>query len=142
MRVCIVGASGKRGRYMVEHSLDRGYEVVAVCREQSVGKLAEFCVVSPAWTSHSETRKDLLARVSDGARTRGRRDHNSACLNQRPARFWAGCNALTEPLYPASELRDLALEPSGAPGRHRSWSNLDPGLTPSASRRRAIELAA
>src|SRR5215218_9184333 len=42
MRVCIVGASGKLGRCMVEHALDRGYEVVAVCREQSVGKLAEF----------------------------------------------------------------------------------------------------
>jgi hypothetical protein len=39
MRVCIVGASGKLGRYMVQHALDRGYEVVAVCREQSVGKL-------------------------------------------------------------------------------------------------------
>jgi NAD(P)-dependent dehydrogenase (short-subunit alcohol dehydrogenase family) len=42
MRVCVVGASGKLGRYMVQHALDRGYEVVAVCREQSVGKLAEF----------------------------------------------------------------------------------------------------
>jgi uncharacterized protein YbjT (DUF2867 family) len=42
MRVCIVGASGKLGRYMVQHALNRGYEVVAVCREQSVGKLAEF----------------------------------------------------------------------------------------------------
>jgi uncharacterized protein YbjT (DUF2867 family) len=27
---------------MVRHALDRGYEVVAVCREESVGKLAEF----------------------------------------------------------------------------------------------------
>ena len=27
---------------MVQHALDRGYEVVGVCREQSVGKLAEF----------------------------------------------------------------------------------------------------
>ena len=27
---------------MVQHALDRGYDVVAVCREQSVGKLAEF----------------------------------------------------------------------------------------------------
>jgi NAD(P)-dependent dehydrogenase (short-subunit alcohol dehydrogenase family) len=42
MRVCIVGASGKLGRYMVQHALDRGYDVVGVCREQSVGKLAEF----------------------------------------------------------------------------------------------------
>ena len=42
MRVCVVGASGKLGKYMVQHALDRGYEVVAVCREQSVGKLAGF----------------------------------------------------------------------------------------------------
>src|SRR4029078_3576622 len=41
-KVCIVGASGKLGRYMVQHALDHGYEVVAVCREQSVAKLAEF----------------------------------------------------------------------------------------------------
>ena len=41
-RVCIVGASGKLGRYMVQHALDRGYEVVAVCREVSVDKLREF----------------------------------------------------------------------------------------------------
>src|SRR5512136_1627659 len=42
MKVCIVGASGKLGRYMVKHALDRGYEVVGVCREQSVGKLDGF----------------------------------------------------------------------------------------------------
>ena len=42
MRVCIVGASGKLGQYMVQHALDRGYEVVGVCREQSVGKLDVF----------------------------------------------------------------------------------------------------
>lgn len=41
-KVCIVGASGKLGRYMVQHSLDRGDDVVAVCRDKSVGKLAEF----------------------------------------------------------------------------------------------------
>jgi hypothetical protein len=42
MKVCIVGASGKLGRYMVQHALDRGYEVVGVCRAQSVGKLDAF----------------------------------------------------------------------------------------------------
>jgi hypothetical protein len=42
MRVCIVGASGKLGQYMVQHSLDRDYEVVGVCREKSVGKLDAF----------------------------------------------------------------------------------------------------
>ena len=41
-KVCIIGASGKLGRYMIQHSLDRGYEVVGVCREKSEGKLDEF----------------------------------------------------------------------------------------------------
>ena len=42
MKVCIVGSSGKLGKYMVQHALDRGYEVVGVCRERSVEKLDAF----------------------------------------------------------------------------------------------------
>ena len=42
LKVCIIGASGKLGRYMVQHALDRGYEVVGVCRERSVSKLDAF----------------------------------------------------------------------------------------------------
>ncbi len=42
MKVCIVGASGKLGQYMIEHSLARGHEVVGVCRAQSVDKLERF----------------------------------------------------------------------------------------------------
>jgi putative NADH-flavin reductase len=36
MKLCVVGASGKLGQYMVQHALDRGYEVVGVCRAQRV----------------------------------------------------------------------------------------------------------
>ncbi|MAA87199.1 MAG: short-chain dehydrogenase [Haliea sp.] len=42
MKVCIVGASRKLGRYMLKHCLDRGYSVVGVCRPQSTEKLAHF----------------------------------------------------------------------------------------------------
>jgi len=41
-KVCIIGVSGKLGRYMLQHCLDRGYEVVGVCREKSVGKLEPY----------------------------------------------------------------------------------------------------
>ena len=41
-RVCIVGASGKLGHYMIQHALERGYEVVGVCRPESVAKLDRF----------------------------------------------------------------------------------------------------
>ncbi|WP_083653862.1 NAD(P)-dependent oxidoreductase [Deinococcus marmoris] len=41
-KICIVGASGKLGQYLIQHALNRGYEVVGVCREQSAVKLAHF----------------------------------------------------------------------------------------------------
>jgi hypothetical protein len=41
-KVCIVGASGKLGQYMVEHALERGYQVIGVCREKSIPKLERF----------------------------------------------------------------------------------------------------
>jgi NAD(P)-dependent dehydrogenase (short-subunit alcohol dehydrogenase family) len=64
MRICIVGASGKLGTYMVQHALDRGYEVVAVCREKSVGKLAEFegrISIVPGGTDDREVIKRAVA---------------------------------------------------------------------------------
>lgn len=42
MKICIVGASGKLGHYMIQHALARGYEVVGVCRPKSVTKLDQF----------------------------------------------------------------------------------------------------
>lgn len=42
MRVCVIGASGKLGRYMVQHCLDREWAVVGVCRPESVEKLEDF----------------------------------------------------------------------------------------------------
>ena len=41
-KICIIGASGKLGLYMLQHCLDRGYQVVAVCRPQSVAKLDTY----------------------------------------------------------------------------------------------------
>ncbi|UXI00779.1 NAD(P)-dependent oxidoreductase [Photobacterium sp. TY1-4] len=41
-RICIVGASGKLGQYMIAHALAKGYQIHAVCRAKSVGKLARF----------------------------------------------------------------------------------------------------
>ncbi len=42
MKICVIGASGKLGQYMVQHALSRGYEVIGVCREKSVVKLDRF----------------------------------------------------------------------------------------------------
>jgi hypothetical protein len=41
-KICIIGVSGKLGQYMIQHALDKGYEVVGVCRERSVDKLERF----------------------------------------------------------------------------------------------------
>jgi len=63
-RVCIVGASGKLGQYMVEHALERGYEVVGVCREQSVGKLDRFAdriTIVPGATDDREVIRRAVA---------------------------------------------------------------------------------
>ncbi len=65
VRVCVVGASGKLGRYLVQHALDRGHEVVAVCREKSVDKLADLegrITVVPGQTDDRE----VIARAVAG----------------------------------------------------------------------------
>ena len=62
--MCIVGASGKLGQYMVKHSLDRGYEVVGVCRPASVAKLdafAERITVIPGATDDREVIECAVA---------------------------------------------------------------------------------
>lgn len=64
IKVCIAGASGKLGQYMVQHALDRGYEVVGVCREQSVPKLDSFkgrITVIPGATDDREVIRTAVA---------------------------------------------------------------------------------
>ncbi len=65
MKICIVGASGKLGHYMIQHALDRGHEVVGVCRPESVGKLDRFAgriTVHPGMTNDRE----VIRRAVEG----------------------------------------------------------------------------
>ncbi|SDD45519.1 NAD(P)-dependent oxidoreductase [Glycomyces harbinensis] len=64
-RVCIVGASGKLGRYMVQHALDRGYEVVGVCREKSVPKLDDYADRITVIGGRTNDR-EVIERAVDG----------------------------------------------------------------------------
>ena len=41
-KICVVGASGKLGYYLIDHLLERNYQIIAVCREKSVGKLSRY----------------------------------------------------------------------------------------------------
>jgi NAD(P)-dependent dehydrogenase (short-subunit alcohol dehydrogenase family) len=64
MKVCIVGGSGKLGQYMVQHALNRGCEVVGVCRGRSVGRLDGFkgrITIVPGATNDREVIKNAVA---------------------------------------------------------------------------------
>ena len=64
-KICIIGASGRLGRYMVQHALDHGYEIVAVCREQSLPKLTAFkdrITIIPGATND----RDVIKRAVPG----------------------------------------------------------------------------
>jgi hypothetical protein len=64
MKISIIGASGKLGQYMVQHALDRGYEVVGVCREKSVKKLDRFAGrirIVPGATNDPEVIRSAVA---------------------------------------------------------------------------------
>lgn len=64
MKVCVIGASGKLGKYMVQNALDRGYEVVGVCRGRSVKKLDAFrgrITIIPGATNDRDAIKKAVA---------------------------------------------------------------------------------
>lgn len=60
-RIAIVGISGKLGRYMLQHALDRGYRVTGVCRPESVGKLDDVMA------EHGERITLFPGRTDDAA---------------------------------------------------------------------------
>lgn len=67
MKIAIIGASGKTGMKLVRTSLERGYQVVAVCRDSSAEKLNEFAgrdgfeVMTPSVVSDEATLTRALA---------------------------------------------------------------------------------
>jgi putative NADH-flavin reductase len=88
LTVCIIGASGKLGRYMVQHALDRGYQVVGVCREQSAGKLDAFkgrITVVPGATNDPEVIKRAVAGC-DGCSPYWSREASTGTRRERPRR--------------------------------------------------------
>ncbi|MFI6505001.1 NAD(P)-dependent oxidoreductase [Nonomuraea typhae] len=63
-KVGIIGASGKLGQHMVRHALERGYEVVGVCRESSVPKLAAYAdriTIVPGPTNDRDVIRQAVA---------------------------------------------------------------------------------
>ena len=73
-KICIVGISGKLGQYMVQHALDRGYEVVGVCRAVSLGKLDRFAGRITVFAGASNDRKVIARAVKDWQAQVGPRD--------------------------------------------------------------------
>ncbi len=63
-RVCIIGISGKLGRYMLRHALERGYQVHGVCRPQSVGKLASFSKKITLFPGRTDDRAVIAAAIA------------------------------------------------------------------------------
>jgi NAD(P)-dependent dehydrogenase (short-subunit alcohol dehydrogenase family) len=64
-RICIIGISGKLGQYMTQHALDRGFDVVGVCRPESVHKLDHLkgrITVIPGRTND----RDVIAKAVKG----------------------------------------------------------------------------
>lgn len=86
-RVCIIGVSGKLGQCLAQHALDRGYEVVGVCRAGSVAKLGplqERITVVPGATNDRDVIKRAVAGC-DGVLTvlvPIGREHYSSCTAQ------------------------------------------------------------
>ncbi len=65
MKVCIIGASGKLGQYMLKHCLERGYEVNAVCRSQSVSKLDAFSDKITIFAGQTDDR-EIIKKAVEG----------------------------------------------------------------------------
>jgi NAD(P)H-binding len=70
-RVCIIGISGKLGRYMLRHALERGYQVHGVCRQESVGKLKDVAEKITLFPGRTDDRAVLAAALAgcDGVLT-------------------------------------------------------------------------
>jgi hypothetical protein len=153
MRVCIVGASGKLGQYMVQHALDRDYDVVGVCREQSVEKLDAFkgrITLVPGATDDPEVIEravagcdGVLAVLRRRLPPRNRSDFpdyvegfrlpkdleisDLALLALTTAKLPSDGFSIVDPLDPAIEQCDLVLEIAGFRYHAPENERIEPG---------------
>lgn len=87
-KVFSVGASGKLGRYMVQHALARGYEVVGVFCERRVGKLDAFrgrITVIPGFTNDRAVTQRAVAGCN-GVHRAGLGGRAQVCVGNGPGR--------------------------------------------------------
>lgn len=64
-KICIIGASGKLGQYMIQHALDLDYQISAVCRKQSTGKLDAFKERIAIFPGDTDDRGVIKEAVTD-----------------------------------------------------------------------------
>jgi len=103
-RICIVGISGKLGRYMAAHALARGWQVQGVCRPKSVCKLADLADRITLFPGHTDDAAVVAAAVKgcDGVLCVLVPWGSKATPHTQPRRYWPTLNPARGWSFPAA----------------------------------------